>query len=231
MALNSDAAFVHEAHQYMSTIQFRSYNELVPYADALEIQYDLQRERQAGSIPDTVLLLEHPPTITLGRRTNVSDLLTSSEELQRLGIGLVEIDRGGEITAHGPGQLVAYPILDLKLHGQDLHKYLRDLEHVLIDTLAALNIEAGIKDGLTGVWVGDKKIAAIGIKVSRWVSMHGIALNINNDLSTFRRDFVPCGIRQFDITSIAEILPEKNLSRQNIEPLFIDAFSSIFNAV
>jgi len=214
----------------MPSLQFISYSGLVPYQEALDLQYDLQKQRQAESIPDTVLLLEHPPTITLGRRTNVSDLFTQKEDLERLGIDLVEIDRGGEITAHGPGQLVAYPILDLRLHGQDLHKYLRDLEQVLIATLASVDIAAGTKSGLTGVWVDDKKIAAMGIKVSKWVSMHGIALNICNDLTTFRRDFVPCGIREFDVTSITELLPNSHLTRSDIEPQFVCAFRSIFDA-
>jgi len=213
----------------MPSTQFISYSGLVPYQDALHLQYEMQKERQANNISDTVLILEHPPTITLGRRTNVSDLLTDRNELSRLGIEVVEIDRGGEITAHGPGQLVAYPILDLKLHGQDLHRYLRDLEKVIIKTLEDFGISGSRKEGLTGVWVDDRKIAAMGIKVSQWVSMHGIALNVSNDLATFRRDFIPCGITEFDVTSLAELLPKAALTRQDVEPHFTAAFRTVFD--
>ena len=212
----------------MPSTQFISYSGLVPYQEALDLQYEMQKQRQLENISDTVLILEHPPTITLGRRTNVSDLPTDRQELTRLGIEVVEIDRGGEITAHGPGQLVAYPILDLRLHGQDLHRYLRELESVIIDTLGNFGISGGRKEGLTGVWVGDRKIAVIGIKVSKWVSMHGIALNVSNDLATFRRDFIPCGITEFDVTSIAELTPTSALTRQDIEPHFVDAFGRVF---
>lgn len=200
----------------------------MPYDTALDLQYNLQKQVANGDSPDTLLLLEHPPTITIGRRSIVADLLTDRSELMRRGIDLHEIDRGGEITGHGPGQLVIYPILDLRRHGQDLHRYLRALESVMIETLGNFEITASTKAGLTGIWVGDRKIAAIGIKVFHWVTMHGVALNISNDLTTFRRDFIPCGIRNYGVTSVSELLPNSNIRRCDIEPHFIKAFCNVF---
>ena len=181
-----------------------------------------------GEIPDTLLLLEHPPTITLGRRTQREDLLTPPERLRAEGIAVVEADRGGEITYHAPGQLVGYPILDLKEHGQDLHRYLRDLEETLIGALAAFGIAGERMPGLTGVWVGDDKIAAMGIKVSRWVSMHGFALNVTADLSPMRRDFVPCGVRDKGVTSLAELRPERAWTRAEVEEAVVASFADVF---
>ena len=178
----------------------------VPYPAALAAQAALAARRGRGECPDTLLLIQHPPTITLGRRTDETDLRTPEAALLGRGIAVERVDRGGEITAHGPGQAVGYPILDLRQHGQDLHRYLRDLEQVIIDTLAEYNLEGGRVPGLTGVWVDGRKIAAIGIKVSRWVSTHGWALNVSNDLTAFRQDIVPCGITDRDVTSLAECL-------------------------
>ena len=205
-----------------------SYPTPVPYPIALAEQYDLARRRQSGEIPDTLLLLEHPPTITLGRGTVESDLQTSEAELSARGIAVERVDRGGEITYHGPGQLVGYPILDLRQHGQDLHRYLRDLEQVLIQTLSAYGLTGGRVAGRTGVWVGDDKIAAIGIKVSRWVSLHGWALNVTTDLTPYRRDFVPCGIRDKGVTSLAELLGGLCPSRAAVEETLLTAFSDVF---
>ncbi len=139
------------------------------------------------------------------------------------------VDRGGEITYHAPGQLVGYPILDLREHGQDLHRYLRDIEEVIIRALGILGVSAGREPGLTGVWTNNSKIAAIGIKVSRWVTMHGFALNIDPDLAPMRRDFVPCGIRDRGVTSLAECLPHSYLARADIEPLVLQAFLDVFD--
>ena len=202
---------------------------LVPYGRALAWQYALAGRRRAGETPDTLLLLEHPPTITLGRRTRQEDLLTSPERLYAQGIAVVESDRGGEITYHAPGQLVGYPILDLREHGQDLHRYLRDLEETLIQAAATLGIHAGRLPGLTGVWVEGKKIAAIGIKVSRWISLHGFALNITTDLTPMRRDFVPCGIHDRGVTSLQELRPEKVWTRAEVEDAVVAAFADIFD--
>ncbi len=192
------------------------------------MQMRLVGERQQSQIPDTLLLLEHPPTITLGRGSREADLLTSEAQLARQGIAVERVDRGGEITYHAPGQLVGYPILDLRAHGQDLHKYLRDLEEALIRTLGALGLEAAREPGLTGVWTGGCKIAAIGIKVSRWVAMHGFALNINPDLEPMRRDFVPCGIRDRGVTSLAECLPTISWTRVDVERHVLRAFAEVF---
>lgn len=201
---------------------------LVPYAEALAHQYALVERRLAGAIPDTLLLLEHPPTITLGRGTHDTDLLTPIDVLAGRGIETVRVDRGGEITYHAPGQLVGYPILDLKAHGQDLHRYLRQLEDALILTLAGVGVTGERIAGLTGVWVEGRKIAALGIKVSRWVTMHGFALNISLGLGPMRHDFVPCGINDRGVTSLAELLPERGLTRADMEPLVITAFADVF---
>ncbi len=205
-----------------------SCREPVPYADALLWQYDLVRRRQAGETGDTLLLLEHPPTITLGRGSAEADLLTDEAALARRGVAVERVDRGGEITAHMPGQIVGYPILDLRRHGQDLHRYLRDLEEVIIRVLAIYGLAGSRIPGLTGVWVQDAKIAAIGIKVSRWVSMHGFALNVNPDLTPMRRDFVPCGIRDRGVTSLAELRPGAAPGRPDVEAHLVKAFAEVF---
>lgn len=204
-----------------------SYPDPVPYIDALKQQYALAEKRGRGEIPDTLLLLEHPPTITLGRRTDERDLLSSEAALKARGVAVERVDRGGEITYHAPGQIVGYPILDLREHGQDLHKYLRDLEEVLIRTLAAFDLAGERVPGRTGVWVEDRKIAAIGIKVSRWVSLHGFALNISNDLAPFREDFVPCGIRDKEVTSLAEQLGAPCPARADVEAIIAEKFAEI----
>ncbi len=206
-----------------------SYPQPIPYQVALAQQYDLAERRQRDEIPDTLLLLEHTPVITLGRGTKETDLLTDEASLLARGIAVERVDRGGEITFHGPGQLVGYPILDLRRHGQDLHKYLRDLEEVIIQTLAAYGLNGERVPGRTGVWVNDRKIAAIGIKVSRWVSLHGWALNITTDLTPFRRDIVPCGIADRDVTSLAELLPGCCPSRADVERRLIAAFVEKFH--
>lgn len=201
---------------------------LTPYAEALALQMRLLAARQQNVIPDTLVLLEHPPTITLGRGSHEADLLTSEYQLRQQGFTIERVDRGGEITYHAPGQLVGYPILDLREHGQDLHRYLRDLEETLIRTLGVLGVEAGREPGLTGVWTGGSKIAALGIKVSRWVTMHGFALNISPDLSPMRRDFVPCGISDRGVTSLAECLPSTLWTRAKVEPHVLHAFLDVF---
>ena len=208
--------------------QVISYPRPIPYAEALTQQYALAEQRQRGDIPDTLLLLEHPPTITLGRRTDESDLRTSEANLKARGFAVERVDRGGEITYHAPGQLVGYPILDLRGHGQDLHKYLRDLEEALIQTVAVYSLTGKRVPGRTGVWVDDRKIAAIGIKVSRWVSLHGFALNITTNLAPFREDFVPCGIPDKDVTSLFEQLGEDCPTRAEVEIVLTEHFAKIF---
>jgi lipoyl(octanoyl) transferase len=176
----------------------------VPYADALALQNELVARRRAGEIPDTLLLLEHPHVITLGSGAHEENVLVSPEERSARGIELFETGRGGDVTYHGPGQLVGYPILDLKPDRCDLHRYLRDLEEMLIGVLAGFGLEGGRKEGLTGVWVGDRKLAAIGVRVSSgWITSHGFALNVTTDLSFFGA-IVPCGIRDHGVGSISE---------------------------
>ena len=208
--------------------QLISYPQLVPYAEALARQYALAEQRGRGEVPDTLLLLEHPPTITLGRRTQETDLLVGEAALQELGFGVEHVDRGGEITCHGPGQLVGYPILDLRQRGSDLHTYLRDLDEVLIQTIGAFGLAGERVPGRTGVWVRDRKIAAIGIKVSRWVSLHGFALNITPNLVPFREYFVPCGISDKGVTSLAEILGADCPLRADVETALVGKFARIF---
>lgn len=175
----------------------------VPYGEALELQAELVKERRAGEIPDTLLLLEHPHVLTLGSGWHPENVLVSAEERAERGIELFETGRGGDVTYHGPGQLVGYPILDLKPDRCDLHLYLRDLEEVLIGVLADFGLRAGRKEGLTGVWVEDRKLAAIGVRVSSgWITSHGFALNVATDLSFFGA-IVPCGIREYGVGSLA----------------------------
>ena len=173
----------------------------VPYGEALELQRTLAEDRIAGRIPDTLLLLEHPPVITLGRGTRQSSLPIDPEALKRRGVEVFEIERGGDVTYHGPGQLVGYPIVDLQQHRPDLHWYLRRLEDVLISSLAGFGIPAERREKYTGVWTRGRKIASIGIHVRQWVTWHGFALNVTTDLSPFSL-IVPCGIPDVVMTSI-----------------------------
>jgi len=177
---------------------------LLPYADGLALQEALVRERRAGEIADTLLLLEHPHVITLGTGSHEENVLIGPEERLRRGIELFATGRGGDVTYHGPGQLVGYPILDLKPDRCDLHRYLRDLEEMLIGVLGEFGLRGSRKEGLTGVWVDDRKLAAIGVRVSSgWITSHGFALNVTTDLSFFGA-IVPCGIRDHGVGSISE---------------------------
>ena len=209
-----------------------SYPVPISYADALAEQYRLVDALLDGSGVDTLMLLEHTPTITVGRGSLPDDLLRTREELAVDGIDVVDTDRGGEITYHGPGQLVAYPIVNLEKLGRDLHLYLRNLEETIIRTIVRFNIDGHRDPGFTGVWVDNRKIAAIGIKARRWVTMHGIALNIDADLTPFRRDFVPCGIHDRGVTSIGEELARRGDSREvrrvDVEQGFVEEFCRVF---
>jgi lipoate-protein ligase B len=176
------------------------------YAEVLELQRSLCRRRMDGEITEDILLLvEHDPVVTLGRGTRVPSLPLPRAELERRGIGVFEVERGGDVTFHGPGQLVGYPILDLREHREDLHWYLRHLEGALMGALSALGIEAGRNPGLTGVWTRGRKIASIGIHVKQWVTYHGFALNVSTDLAYFDL-IVPCGIQGVVMTSVAQEL-------------------------
>lgn len=199
----------------------------VPYRAAYDWQLALHAARKAGEIPDTLLLLEHPAVITAGRGArNRGDLLTAPEHLADRGIEFIESDRGGEMTYHAPGQLVGYVIMDLAARGKDLHKFLRDLEESIIRALAALGVEGRRIPGLTGVWVGERKICAMGIKVSHWITMHGFALNIDPDMDPFRHDFIPCGIRDKGVVSLAEL--GVTAHRGDVERAYLAAFAQVF---
>jgi lipoate-protein ligase B len=174
---------------------------LTKYREALALQQRLQEERRAGRIKDTVLIVEHPPVITLGARKSANKLLVDQDELTRRGIELVEIRRGGGTTAHNLGQLVFYPILNLQQLGLSVNEYVRTLEFVGIHLLGGLRVVAGRRQGFPGLWVGEKKIASIGVRVSRAVTCHGMAINIQNELSIFDL-LVPCGLDGVEMTSV-----------------------------
>lgn len=174
---------------------------LVPYAEALALQLDLCAKRHENAIDNTVLLLEHPQVITLGARKSENKLLQSPENLNRQGIDVVDVRRGGGTTAHNPGQIVAYPILELKSLVLDINGYVRQLEAIGIDLLARFGIAAARRKGYPGLWIGEKKIGAIGVQLKKWVTLHGMAINVNNDLGIFA-NIVPCGIEGVRITSV-----------------------------
>jgi len=173
---------------------------LAKYREVLALQQQLQEQRRVGAVGDTVLVLEHPPVITLGARKSFNKLLVSGEELARRGIDLVEIRRGGGTTAHNPGQLVFYPILHLQELGLDINAYVRTLEQIGIELLADLGVRSDRRKGFPGLWVGERKIASIGVRVSRFVTCHGMAINIQNDLGIFGL-MVPCGLDGVQMTS------------------------------
>jgi lipoyl(octanoyl) transferase len=179
----------------------------VPYSDALELQRTLVEDRRAGLVGDVLLLLEHPHVITLGTRSDAarSNVLATPGRLAELRVELATTPRGGDVTYHGPGQLVAYPILDLKPDRADVYTYVRNLEQVMIAVSRRFGVEAGRIEGLTGAWVGGSKIGAIGVRISRWISSHGFAYNVNTDLDYFNL-IVPCGIRDHGVTSLAREL-------------------------
>jgi lipoyl(octanoyl) transferase len=201
---------------------------LVPYEAGLEMQKQLVDARKAGAIPDQLLLLEHPAVITLGAkvRNDRSHVLASREALDGAGVSVFEAGRGGDVTFHGPGQLVGYPILDLKPDRCDVHRYVRDLEQVMIATAAQFGIEAGRVPGLTGAWVGNDKLAAIGVRISRWITSHGFALNVAVDLSHFGL-IVPCGITDRGVTSIARLLGH-DVALETVEDAVVSAFGAVF---
>jgi lipoyl(octanoyl) transferase len=178
----------------------------VPYAAALEEQERLVAARRRDACPDTLLLLEHPPVITFGRRSDPRNVLLDREGLARRGIELHETGRGGDVTFHGPGQLVGYPVVRLPRERRDAHRYLRDLEQALIHTAAGYGLTARRQPGWTGVWVGEAKLAAIGVRLSTgWITSHGFAINVSTDLTYFET-IVPCGISERGVTSLAELL-------------------------
>lgn len=200
----------------------------IGYAQALVLQEQLHEARVAGRIDDTLLLLEHEPVITWGRAGKKEHLQTPGELLQGLGIELHDTGRGGDVTFHGPGQLVAYPIVDLKPDRCDVRRYIRDLEETMIRTASDLGLEAERREGLNGAWIGERKLGSVGVRISRWVTMHGVALNVGTDLSYFRH-IVPCGIANCEMTSLSRELGYA-VALPAIEDSFAMHFAEIFDA-
>jgi lipoyl(octanoyl) transferase len=199
----------------------------VPYGAALELQQQLVARRRAREIPDTLVLLQHPHVITLGTSAHREHVLIDDEQGRLLGIDVFETGRGGDVTYHGPGQLVGYPIFDLKPDRCDLHRYVRDLEEVLIRALHLLGVHAHRKHGLTGVWVEDAKIAAIGVRVSSgWITSHGFALNVATNLAFFD-SIVPCGITSYGVTSL-QLISGAVSDFATVEDAVIVAFHDVF---
>ncbi len=196
------------------------------YKQCWDIQKDVFDLRVANEIPDALLLTEHEHVYTIGTSGNENHLLASPEELESNRIEVFKNDRGGDITYHGPGQLVGYPIIDLNNHYFDLHRYLRDLEEAIIRTLGEFGVNGCRKESYTGVWVGGEKICAIGVKSSKWVTMHGFALNVNTDLSRFGR-IIPCGIFEYGVTSLREIIGEI-IDLNEVSRHLVHHFSEVF---
>ena len=194
------------------------------YEDAWNLQKQLQTQRISGQIEDHLLLVEHFPVYTLGKNSPKEHLLVQESE----SISIIQTDRGGNITFHGPGQLVGYPILDLNHYKKSVSWYMRELEQLIIDVLKEYDINAGRKKGLTGTWVRDKKIAALGVRISKWVTMHGFSLNINPDLKYYQ-GIIPCGISEYGVTSMAKILGENVPSMMEIKETLVKHFISKFS--
>jgi lipoate-protein ligase B len=201
----------------------------VAYEEALELQRHIARDRISGALPqDVLLLVEHPPVVTLGRASKGKHLIASPEFLRSKGVELFEVERGGDVTFHGPGQLVGYPIVDLKRHRLDLHWYLRKIEEALINTLADYEIVAERNPSFTGVWTKGKKIASIGVHARDWVTWHGFALNVTTDLSYFDL-MVPCGIDGVVMTSIGRQLGTDDVSMQDVIERVSAKFAATFD--
>lgn len=200
----------------------------VPYAEGLELQRALVEERRDGRIPDTLLLLQHPHVVTIGvKKEGRSHILATPERLSSLGVEVFETGRGGDVTYHGPGQLVGYPIVDLNPDRRDVHRYVRDLEEVMIRVCAGYGVTAGRVKGFSGAWVGDTKIGAIGVRISRWITSHGFALNVTTDVAFFDL-IVPCGIADRGVTSLAAQLGREP-SMGEVEDRFVEQFAAVFD--
>lgn len=196
------------------------------YSRAWDLQKELHEKRRRCEIPDVLLFTEHPHTYTIGKTGSESHLLADEKQLREKGIRVFRIDRGGDITYHGPGQVVGYPIFDLHGFYLDVHRFLRDLEEVLIRMLAEFGLQGRRIPGLTGVWVNEAKVAAIGIKVSRWITMHGFALNVNADLSYFG-SIIPCGITNRPVTSMRALV-DKRLDVSHVQDVIAEKFRQVF---
>ncbi len=198
----------------------------VNYAEALAQQEHLVARRKRDEIPDTLLLLEHPHVITLGRAAKRSNVIVDDSQREGCGVSLFETGRGGDVTYHGPGQLVGYPIMNLAPDRCDVRRYMRDLEEVLIRTAADFGVIGEVIPGLTGVWVGREKLAAIGVRISRWVTMHGFALNVSTDLDYFGL-IVPCGISDRGVTSLKKLLGD-HLATEDVASKLARHFGDVF---
>mgnify|MGYP000632058840 FL=1 len=192
------------------------------FKDTWNLQKELQEKRILGEIEDQLILVEHPAVYTLGKNASKEHILKRKE-----GVSVIQTDRGGNITFHGPGQLVGYPILDLNFYKRSITWYMRELEQLMIDVLKEYGIEGSTKKGLTGTWVKDHKIAALGVRISRWVTMHGFSLNINPDLDYYQ-DIIPCGIQEYGVTSMAMIMGEEVPSMDEVKIKMVDYFKNRF---
>lgn len=203
---------------------------VISYAQGLELQKTLVEQRKAGEIPDQLLLLEHPPVITLGvkARNDRSHIVAAPSVLEAEGVEVFETGRGGDVTYHGPGQLVGYPILDLKPDRCDVHAYVRDIEEVMIRAAAEFGVQAGRVPGLTGAWVDSEKLAAIGVRIAKWVTSHGFAFNVNTTLDHFNF-IVPCGISDKGVTSLERLLG-RQVAMDEVENAIERAFRDVFGA-
>jgi lipoyl(octanoyl) transferase len=200
---------------------------VVPYADALELQRALVEDRRAGRIPDTLLLLQHPHVVTLGvKKDGRRHIVATPDELAARGVDVFETGRGGDVTYHGPGQIVGYPIFDLNPDRRDVHNYVRDLEEVMIRVCADYGVDAGRIAGLSGAWVGGAKIGAIGVRISRWITSHGFAFNVTTDVNFFNL-IVPCGIADRGVTSLA-LETGRSPDVLEVEERFIEHVAAVF---
>ena len=195
---------------------------LSPFKEVWDLQKELVKKRQNGQIKDTLILAEHEPVYTLGKNANENHILQNSPR----DVKTYQIERGGDVTFHGPGQLGGYPIMDLHNYNKSISCYMRSLEQLIIDTLAEFRVTAERKDGLTGVWVGDEKIAALGVRVTRWITMHGFALNVSPDL-TYYSGIIPCGIFEYGVTSMAKQLTIE-VAVDSVKQVLIEKFMNQF---
>lgn len=199
-----------------------------PYGPMLQAQVALRDARIAGDVPDTLLLLEHDPVITLGRSSSEAHILATPEALRSRGIECYEIGRGGDVTYHGPGQLVGYPIVDLRPDRKDVRRFVTNLEEVMIRVCAHYGLRAGRVEGLNGTWIEDRKVGAVGVRIRQWVTMHGFALNVNTELSAFDV-IVPCGIQDKAVTSLQGELG-RELPMQEVQEVTAAAFADVFES-
>ena len=224
--IGTDHPHPHHAQDDCRPATLITFHDLVPYAQAWALQQRLHTERVSGSRTDTLVLLEHMPVYTIGRRTNPVHLRRGEAALREAGVAIERVNRGGSVTYHGPGQIVGYPILDLKPDRCDVHRYVRDLEEVLIRTAGDYGIDASRVDGLTGVWVGRDKLAAIGVRIGRWITSHGFAFNVSTDLDYFNL-IVPCGIADRGVTSLERLLG-RPVDHPEVEARIANHFRRVF---